>query len=71
MTDDDLRARLRDADPAARLAPLSPDRTARLLEETMSTEVATPPTVARPRPARRWALAAAGLVLVAAAVTGT
>lgn len=49
MTDDDLRARLRDADPAARLAPLSPDRTARLLEETMSTEVATPPTVARPR----------------------
>jgi hypothetical protein len=73
VTDDDLRARLRDADPAAQLAPLSPDRTARLLEDSMITEFGTSPTVAppRPRPVRRWALAAAGLVLVAAAATGT
>ncbi|WP_433730134.1 hypothetical protein ACQP2Y_19270 [Actinoplanes sp. CA-051413] len=69
MTDDDLRARLRDADPAAHLAPLSPDRTARLLEDSMITEFGTAPP--RPRPVRRWALAAAGLVLVAAAATGT
>jgi hypothetical protein len=69
VTDDDLRARLRDADPAADLAPLSPDRVTRLLEDSMIAELSTAPP--RPRPARRWALAAAGLVLVAAAVTGT
>jgi hypothetical protein len=69
VTDDDLRARLRNADPAARLAPLSPDRVTRLLEDSVIAEFSTAPP--RPRPARRWALAAAGLVLVAAAATGT
>ena len=57
MTDDDLRARLRGADPAASVPALTPDRAAQLLEQTMT-----------PTPARRFlpVLAAAALVLVAA-----
>ncbi|MEU4563037.1 hypothetical protein AB0F72_32040 [Actinoplanes sp. NPDC023936] len=35
MTDDDLRARIRQADPAASWEPASPDEVARLLEKTM------------------------------------
>ncbi|BEL08534.1 hypothetical protein Q0Z83_067250 [Actinoplanes sichuanensis] len=51
--DDDLRARLRRADPAAALEPASPAQVAHLVEETMS------------RNTRRWALpVAAALVLL-------
>lgn len=39
MTDDDLRARLRNADPAAALAPLPPERVTRLLEESMTNDL--------------------------------
>jgi hypothetical protein len=54
VTDDDLRARLRRADPAASLEPASPDQVAHLVEEAMS------------RKTRRWALpVAAALVLIA------
>lgn len=62
MTDDDLRSRLRRADPAAGLAPLAPDRVSRLVENTM-----TPTTTAAPgRKAPLLTLAAAALVLIAA-----
>ncbi|WP_229072778.1 hypothetical protein [Actinoplanes sp. DH11] len=59
MSDDDLRARLRHADPAASVAPPSPDEIARLVETT----VTNVPVVRR---RRHYALAAAALVLVAA-----
>jgi hypothetical protein len=49
--DDDLRARLRRADPAASLEPASPDQVAHLVEEAMS------------RKTRRWALPVAAAVL--------
>ena len=58
MTDDDLRVRLSRADPAAQLAPSTPDRIAQLLENSMTV------TEVRRRPA--MAYAAAALVLVAA-----
>lgn len=61
MTDDDLRDRMRHADPAASLAPLPPDRVARLLEETVST---APPHRRPLLPA----LAAAAAVLLLAGV---
>jgi hypothetical protein len=52
--DDELRARLRHADPAASLEPASPDQVAHLVEEAMS------------RKTRTWALpVAAALVLIA------
>ncbi|WP_433794661.1 hypothetical protein [Actinoplanes sp. CA-252034] len=52
--DDDLRARLRRADPAASLEPASPAQVAHLVEEAMS------------RNTRKWALpVAAALVLIA------
>jgi pyruvate/2-oxoglutarate dehydrogenase complex dihydrolipoamide acyltransferase (E2) component len=62
--DDELRARLRRADPAASLEPASPARVTHLVEEAMS------------RNTRRWALpVAAALVLIAGgtawAVTST
>ncbi|XVV08800.1 hypothetical protein ACQP2X_28595 [Actinoplanes sp. CA-131856] len=60
MTDDDLRARLRRADPARSL-PASPTRFP--LEEIMTTATPAPP---RKRPL--IALAAAALVLVAAGI---
>ncbi|MEU4619669.1 hypothetical protein AB0G04_06790 [Actinoplanes sp. NPDC023801] len=54
MTDDDLRARLRHADPAASLEPASPDQVVHLVEEAMSGTT------------RRWTLpVAAALVLIA------
>ncbi|RSM74145.1 hypothetical protein DMB66_01605 [Actinoplanes sp. ATCC 53533] len=40
MTDDDLRARLRNADPATGLAPLPPERVTRLLEDSMTNDLA-------------------------------
>ena len=39
--DDELRARLRAADPASSLPPADPERVARLLEDVMSTELTT------------------------------
>lgn len=39
MTDDDLRARLRNADPATGLAPLPPERVTRLLEDFMTNDL--------------------------------
>ncbi|MEV6343141.1 hypothetical protein [Actinoplanes sp. NPDC051851] len=58
MTDDDLRTRLRAADPAASLPPMAPQQLDRLLEETMSTTSF---------PWRRVALIAAAFVLLAGA----
>ncbi|WP_250006245.1 hypothetical protein [Actinoplanes sp. M2I2] len=51
MTDDDLRARLRRADPAADLPPPAPDRVSRLLENTMTTPATAPHRSAPPRSA--------------------
>jgi hypothetical protein len=62
--DDDLRARLRGADPAASLPPLAPTTVERLLGETMTTTTTT--ATAAPARWRRVALAtAAALVLIA------
>ncbi|MFI5896626.1 hypothetical protein ACIA5D_41655 [Actinoplanes sp. NPDC051513] len=68
MTDDDLRERLRRADPAASLPPLAPDRVSRLLGETMTstTSPATGAGVAAFRGRRLVALAAAVLVMIVA-----
>jgi hypothetical protein len=64
--DDDLRARLRGADPAAGLPPPPPGTIDRLMEETMSrTEVTTVP-----RHLPTMLAAAAALVLVAAGAAG-
>lgn len=73
MTDehDELRARLRAADPAASLPRPDPDRLAQLLEETMShpqtttTEAARTATAPRRNPLT-WLAAAAAIVLIAA-----
>ncbi|WP_127502126.1 hypothetical protein [Actinoplanes solisilvae] len=66
--DDDLRSRLRRADPAAEMAPLAPDRIAHLVENTMTTTPTATPS--RPATTRRntplLTLAAAALVLIAA-----
>jgi 4-amino-4-deoxy-L-arabinose transferase-like glycosyltransferase len=65
--DDDLRARLRRADPAASLPPAAPGRVSRLMGETMTSATAVVPRSA----GRRWWFAlAAGLVLIAAAGAG-
>lgn len=60
MTDDDLRARLRNADPAAGLAPLPPERVTRLLEDSMTNDLdpspagtADPAAPVSPREAER------------------
>jgi len=45
VTDDDLRARLRNADPAAGLAPLPPERVTRLLEDSMTNDLDPSPAV--------------------------
>ena len=63
MTDDDLRARLRHADPAASLPPAAPAHLRSLVEDTMTTAT----VAARPRYA---VPAAAALVLLAAAAAG-
>lgn len=67
MTDDDLRAQLRGADPAASLAPLPSDRRNDLVARAMAD---APAQVGRPgarRPGRPWLLAAAAATLAAAA----
>ncbi len=64
---DELRARLRAADPASSLARPDPDRVARLLEDTMShpdtAESRTEP--ARQRSPLTWLAAAAAVVIIA------
>ena len=71
MTDeqDELRDRLRAADPAASLPRTDPDRVARLLEETMSHTVTTEPRTddARHRNSLTWLVAAAAVVIIAGA----
>jgi hypothetical protein len=65
---DELRARLRAADPAASLPRPDPDRVARLLEETMSHPRTTTeaPANAPGRSPLTWLVAAAAIVLIAA-----
>lgn len=68
--DDELRARLRAADPASALPPADPTRVARLLEETMSNQTDTPLTESREtgthgRSPLTWLVAAAAAVLIA------
>ncbi|WP_433825102.1 hypothetical protein ACQP2E_23530 [Actinoplanes sp. CA-015351] len=64
MTDNDLRARLRQADPAASMAAASPDEVTRLLEKTVTT------TTVVNKQRRHYALAAAALILIVAGVAG-
>jgi len=63
MTDDDLEALLRQADPAADLAPLTSLRITHLLEDTMSTDIQTTPHTPAPAPRR----ARVGLLVAASA----
>lgn len=67
--DDELRARLRAADPAASLVLADPDRVARLLEDTMShdTEMLNPETRqsgTRGRSPLTWLVAAAAALVI-------
>ena len=66
---DELRARLRAADPASSLPRSDPDRVARLLEDTMSdTQTAEPRTAGtRKRSPLIWLAAAAVVVILAGA----
>jgi hypothetical protein len=85
VTDDELQARLRAADPASSLPPADPSRVARLLEDTMSDDPSTesrasgsrataPTTGTRGRGPLTWLAAAAAVLLIvgggAFAVTG-
>lgn len=70
MTDDqrdDLRDRLRAADPASSLPPADPQRAARLLEDVMSTELTTEnrATGTRGRGPLTWLVAAAAVLIIA------
>ena len=72
MSDDDLlRARLRDADPAASLPPADPDRVSRLLEDAMGPDTETPTesraSGTRGRSPLTWLVAAAAVALIALA----
>jgi hypothetical protein len=74
MSDHDLlRARLRDADPAASLAPVDPDRVPRLLEDAMGPDTDTPTesraSGIRGRSPLTWLVAAAAVALIALAAT--
>jgi hypothetical protein len=64
---DELRSRLRAADPASSLPRSDPDRVARLLEETMSHPSNSESSAGDARPHRplTWLLAAAAVVLIA------
>lgn len=72
MTDDELRARLRSADPAADLEPTPPERVARLLEDVMDHPTDTIETIETPAGPTRHrvltGLAAAAVVAVLAGV---
>lgn len=65
--DDELLARMRDADPATQLPPLGPDRAARLLEDAMAPDTLTESreTGTRRRSPLTWLVAAAAVVLIA------
>ncbi len=67
--DDELRARLRAADPASSLPPAAPDGVSRLLEETMSNDVLTESreTGTHGRGPLTWLVAAAAAVVIAGA----
>jgi hypothetical protein len=67
VTDDELLVRLRAADPAAALAPADPNRTARLLEDTMRDDLSTESreSAARGRGPLTWLLTAAAVLVVA------
>ena len=67
MTDDQLRDRLRAADPASSLPAADPERVARLLEDVMSTELTTEnrETGTRGRGPLTWLVAAAAVVIIA------
>lgn len=71
MSDDDLRARLRGADPAASLGPADPDAVTRLVEATVAQETLpeTRESGLRGRSALTWALAAAACALILGVVT--
>lgn len=70
MSEDQLRARLRDADPAGSLPPADPDRVSRLLEDAMAldTETESRQTGFRGRSRLTWLVAAAAVVLIALGV---
>jgi hypothetical protein len=67
MNDDELRARLQASDPASSLPPADPGRTARLLEDVMSTELTTEnrETGTRDRSPLTWLVAAAAVLIIA------
>lgn len=67
MTDDELLARLRAADPAASLPPADPSRVARLLEDTMTDDLPTESraTGTHGRGPLTWLLAAAAVLIIA------
>jgi hypothetical protein len=67
--DDELRARLRAADPASTLPPADPAGMARLLEDTMSHDVMdeSRETGTRDRSPLTWLVAAAAVVVIAVA----
>lgn len=64
---DELRDRLRAADPASSLPPADPDGTARLLEDVMSTELTSEnrETGTRDRGPLTWLVAAAAVLIIA------
>lgn len=62
--DDELRARLRSADPAATLTPSDPDEVDRLVERAVTNDVRA--TGAHDRNPLTWLVAAAAVVLLAA-----
>jgi hypothetical protein len=63
--DDALRSRLRAADPAASLSPADPAVVARLLEDTMSSDLSTRSDGTRNRGPLTWLVAAAAVLLIA------
>jgi hypothetical protein len=66
VTDDELLARLRAADPAASLPPADPSRVARLLEDTMTDDLTeSRATGTRGRGPLTWLLAAAAVLIIA------
>jgi hypothetical protein len=69
VTDDELLARLRAADPAASLPPADPSRVARLLEDTMTDDLPTESraTGTRGRGPLTWLLTAAAVLIIAGA----
>lgn len=69
--DADLFARLRGADPAASLPPLGPERTDRLLEDTMSHDTESRQAGPRDRNPLTWLVAAAAAAVIAGVVAFT